>query len=148
MRLQRGTTIGRTQPLGRLFDRRAGLTTLIFFVAASLFASTCDANAQAPTVTAVSPNTGTAANYNLANITITGTNFTNVTGVSFGGVAALDAVVNSSTSITATAQAVGVNGARTVDVTVTTTAGTSPVSAADQFTYVFVAPNGKLDLTE
>ena len=64
---------------------------------------------------------------------ITGTNFTGATQVEFGGTAATSFVVNSSTQITAIDPA---EAAGTVNVTVTTTAGTSATSASDQFTYL------------
>jgi hypothetical protein len=96
----------------------------------------------APTITAsgVSPNTGLTSGG--TSVTITGTGFTGVTtGVTFGGTAA-SFTVNSSTQITATTPA---HAAGTVDVTVTTGAGTATTTAA--FTYVpppivtGVAPN-------
>ncbi len=65
-------------------------------------------------------------------VTITGTNFTGASAVKFGTTTAGTFTVNSATSITATSPA---EAAATVDVTVTTTGGTSTTSAADQFTY-------------
>src|SRR5207245_849012 len=53
--------------------------------------------------------------------------------VSFGGTAAASFTVNNATSITAVSPA---HAAGTVDVTVTTPAGTSATSASDQFTFV------------
>ena len=84
-----------------------------------------------PTVTSVSPNGGpTAGN---ATVTITGTSFTGATAVKFGGVNAASFQIVSSTQITAVAPA-GSPGA--VDVTVTTSAGTSAINPpADQYTY-------------
>ncbi|WFT91393.1 IPT/TIG domain-containing protein [Bradyrhizobium barranii] len=84
----------------------------------------------APTVTSISPTAGPAAGG--TSVTITGTNFTGVTAVTFGGTAAAGFTFNSATSITATSPA-GAAGA--VDVRVTTPGGTSATSAADQFTY-------------
>src|SRR6202011_1443597 len=52
--------------------------------------------------------------------------------VSFGGSQATGYSADSETQITATSPA----GTGVVDVTVTTSGGTSPTSAADQFTYV------------
>ena len=65
-------------------------------------------------------------------VTITGTNFLGTSQVSFGAYAASSVTVASSTQITAVAppQAAG-----TVDITVTTPAGTSATSGSDQFTY-------------
>ena len=84
-----------------------------------------------PTVTGLSPNVGSTAGGN--SVTITGTNFTGATGVSFGGTAATGVTVNSATSITATAPA---RAAGTINVTVTTPGGTSATSAASQYTYL------------
>ena len=83
-----------------------------------------------PTVTGVSPAAGTTAGG--TNVTIAGTNFTNVTAVNFGSTAATGVTVNSTTSISAVSPA-GSDG--TVDVTVVSSSGTSVTSSADQFTY-------------
>lgn len=87
-----------------------------------------------PTVTTVSPSTGYTTGGSTP-ITITGTGFIPGATVSFGGVAGYGVAVHSLTSLTVynPAHAGGV-----VDVTVTTTGGTSALSAADHFT--FVAP--------
>jgi hypothetical protein len=91
----------------------------------------------APIVTGISPNTGTALGG--TTVTITGTGFTNVVYVSFGGYAAQSFTINSDTSITAVAPAVYYDG--TVDVTVQTLAsGWSAASPADQFIYADSAP--------
>ena len=84
----------------------------------------------APTVTSVSPTTGLTAGGTV--VTITGTDFTGATAVDFGSDAATAYTVNSPTSITATTPA---ESAGTVDTTVTTPAGTSATSSADQFTF-------------
>jgi hypothetical protein len=89
-----------------------------------------------PTVTGVNPNQGPRAGSTV--VTITGTDFTGATGVRFGSNAATNVTVVSDTQITATAPA-GQPGA-TVDVTVTTTRGTSATNSADQFTYQNAAP--------
>ncbi len=89
-----------------------------------------DDDGAAPTVTSVSPNAGPTAGGTI--VTITGTNFFNVTTVTFGGVAATSIVVNSSTSITALSPA---RAAGTVDVRVTTPSGVTANTAADDFTY-------------
>ena len=83
----------------------------------------------APTVTAISPNTGSTAGG--TSVTITGTNFTGATGVTIGGAAATSVVVVSATSITA------VTPARTAgakDVVVTTPSGSG--TGTGLFTYV------------
>jgi hypothetical protein len=88
-----------------------------------------------PTVTGVSPSTGSAAGGDT--VTITGTGFTNAYDVSFGSVSA-SFTINSDGSITATSPAASADGA--VDVTVTSVGGTSATGSADQFTYADAAP--------
>jgi hypothetical protein len=88
-----------------------------------------------PTVTSINPTSGPAAGG--TSVTITGTNFTGLLAVSFGGLSAAALTVNSATQVTATAPAAAPG---TVDVTVTTAAGTSATSAADQFSYPVPAP--------
>jgi subtilase family protein/Big-like domain-containing protein/autotransporter-like protein/IPT/TIG domain-containing protein len=83
----------------------------------------------APTVTNVNPNTGPTSGG--TSVTITGTNFSGATAVSFGSNAAASFTVNSATQITATSPA----GVGTVDVTVTNENGTSATSSGDRFTY-------------
>jgi hypothetical protein len=83
-----------------------------------------------PSVTKISPKTGPASGG--TSVKITGTNFTSVTAVHFGSVNATSFIVNSATSITAIAPAGAVG---VVDVTVTTTGGTSAISSADHFKY-------------
>jgi large repetitive protein len=90
-----------------------------------------------PTVTGISPNSGTALGG--TTVTITGTGFTNAVYVSFGGYAAQSFTVNSDTSITAVAAATYFD--ETVDVTVQGSSFTwSATSAADQSTYADPAP--------
>src|SRR2546427_822204 len=84
-----------------------------------------------PTVTGVSPTSGSTTGGTA--ITITGTNFDATATVSVGGTAATDVSVVSATQITATTPA---HAAGTVDVVVTVAAQSSPPSPADQFTYV------------
>ncbi|MDE3080795.1 MAG: cadherin-like beta sandwich domain-containing protein, partial [Paracoccaceae bacterium] len=86
--------------------------------------------APAPTVTSISPTTGSASGG--TSVVITGTGFSGVTAVSFGATAASAFTVNSATQITATAPA----GSGTVDVRVTTGGGTSATNASDRFTYL------------
>lgn len=84
----------------------------------------------APIVTGVIPNVGPTAGGIV--ITITGFNFTGATSVVFGSTPALF-TVNSDNIITAILPP-GVPG--TVDVRVTTPSGTSPITPADEFTYI------------
>ncbi len=87
----------------------------------------------APTVTAVTPAAGPIAGG--TSVTITGTGFSTATAVDFGAVAATNMVIVSATRITASSP---VEGAGTVDVTVTGPGGPSATSAADHFTYLAV----------
>jgi hypothetical protein len=83
----------------------------------------------APTVTAISPGAGPTAGG--TSVTITGTGFTNVAGVYFGGVAATSFTVDSSTKITAVspAHSAGSAGVRVI------AGGTSDPVPADVFVY-------------
>jgi len=89
--------------------------------------------AAGPTISAVSPSSGTTAGG--TSVTLTGAGFTGATAVHFGATSAASYTVNSATSITATSPA---GSAGVVDVTVTGTGGTSATGASDHFT--FVAP--------
>lgn len=80
--------------------------------------------ASAPTITSFTPTSAATG----AAITITGTNFTGATAVSFGGTAATSFIVNSSTSITATIGA-GASG----NVSITTPGGTASLAG---FTFI------------
>ena len=86
-----------------------------------------------PTVTAVSPTTGTATGGQT--VTVTGTNLAGATAVDFGaGNAGTTIVVNGAgTSLTVVSPAVA---AGLVDVTVTTPGGPSATSASDHYTFV------------
>jgi alpha-tubulin suppressor-like RCC1 family protein len=83
-----------------------------------------------PTVTGVNPDSGPAAGG--TTVTITGTTLGEATAVTFGSNSAASFTVNSATSVTAVAPA----GTGTVDVTVTTPEGTSPLRTSDRFTYI------------
>ncbi len=86
-----------------------------------------------PVVSSISPTSGPTTGG--TTVTIIGSGFTGATSVTFGGTAATF-TVNSSTSITATSPA---HSAGTVDVIVTSPAGTSPNTTADNFTYTSIA---------
>ncbi len=88
-----------------------------------------------PQVTSLVTTSGTTAGG--TQVTIQGVNYTNITGVYFGSLAAASYVVNSSTSITAVTAA---EAAGSVDVTVQNTAGTSMTSANDKFAFQSPAP--------
>jgi hypothetical protein len=79
----------------------------------------------APTISSFSPSTV----YVGTTITITGTNFTNVSAVSIGGVAATSYTVNSTTSISATVAASASSGT----ISVTTPGGTATSSSSFTF---------------
>jgi PGF-pre-PGF domain-containing protein len=91
--------------------------------------------AAAPTVTGISPASGTTAGG--TSVTVTGTGFTGATAVKFGTTNAASYTVNSATQITAVSPA---GSAGIVDITVTTSAGTSATGAADRFTYSSPTP--------
>lgn len=84
----------------------------------------------APTVTALSPSSGSIAG---STVTIAGTDFASVSAVQFGGVPAKSFTVGSEGQITAVPAATSKPGA--VDVVVTTVAGSSPVTPAGAYTY-------------
>ena len=86
-----------------------------------------------PTVTGISPSSGTTLGG--TSVTITGTNFTGATGVTIGGAAATNVTVVNSTTITATTAA---RSAGTASVVVTTPGGGN--SANTLYTYVTPAP--------
>jgi hypothetical protein len=82
----------------------------------------------APTITQVSPASGSAAGGTL--VTVTGTNLSFLSGVAFGSQPAFFSNVTS-TSFEAVAPA----GTGTVDITATTAGGTSATGTADRFAY-------------
>jgi len=83
-----------------------------------------------PAVTSVSPTSEASTCGGL--VTITGSAFTGASAVNFGGAGALTYTVVNDSTITVEPPA----GSGTVDVTVTTGVGTSPTTAADQYTYL------------
>jgi DNA-binding beta-propeller fold protein YncE len=87
------------------------------------------ARAVTPSVSIVGSATGPAAGGTV--VTVTGAGFVEGATVDFGTTPSASVVVNSASSITAISPA----GSGTVGVTVSTYAGTSAVSPADQFTY-------------
>lgn len=85
----------------------------------------------APAVSGLSPASGVASGG--TSVTITGSNLTGATAVSFGGTAASSFTVDSATRITATSPG---GPAGVASVSVTTPAGTSADTAVDDFTYL------------
>jgi hypothetical protein len=96
---------------------------------------TANVAAAAPVMTGIGPNWGNPAGG--TTVLISGTNLYGATALNFGNLAATAFSVNADGSITTVAPA---GTAGTVDVTVTTAAGTSSTSGVDQFTYVNAAP--------
>jgi hypothetical protein len=86
-----------------------------------------------PVVSAVTPSSGPLAGGTA--VTVTGTGFVAGATVSFGTVKASNVVVVNGATITATSPA---GAAGSVNVRVTTSAGTSATSSADRFTYLAV----------
>jgi IPT/TIG domain len=85
-----------------------------------------------PAVTSLNPNHGPAAGG--TSVTITGTNLSGATAVQFGGTNATSFTVDNATHITATSP--GGTAGQTVDVTMTTPAGTSSTAGtANDYTY-------------
>ena len=83
-----------------------------------------------PVITSISPSGGPTAGG--TNVTIIGANFSGATAVKFGNLAATSFTVTNASSISAVAPP----GSGVVDVTITTTGGSSPPTLSDQFTYV------------
>lgn len=109
---------------GTLTFLRSNAGTTIYIAEAELLGPS-----SAPTVTSLTPTSGTTAGGTA--VTISGTDFTGATGVTIGGVAATNVTVVSSTSITATTPA---GSAGTASVVVTTPAGSN--TANTLFTYI------------
>jgi RHS repeat-associated protein len=91
-----------------------------------------------PTLTKVAPTSGSAAGG--TSVTVTGSGFSAATAVTFGSVAASSYKIVSNTKITAVspAQADG-----TVNISVTTPAGTTPAVSADDFAYTGSAASAR-----
>ncbi len=120
-----GTTITATTPAGS-----AGAVTVTVMVSGQSASLTNGFTyVVAPTVSSVSPNSGTTLGGTA--VTITGTNFAAGATVTFGGTAATNLVVVNNTTITATTPA-GTAGV----VTVTVTVGGQSGSLANGYTYV------------
>lgn len=93
--------------------------------------TTGSASATAPVVLGVSPARG--SENQVTSVTLTGTDLSSATAVDFGNASAKSFSVQSATSISAQAP---VPGTGSVDITVTTPAGSSTACAADRFAYV------------
>ncbi len=97
----------------------------------------------APTVTNVTPNSGSTVGG--TKVTITGSAFCTTTAVNFGSTAASSFVIISDTEIQAVTPA---ESAGTVDVTITNPFGTSATSPADHFTFVVTQSTAKCITTQ
>jgi hypothetical protein len=94
------------------------------------------AAATSPTVTSLSPSSGSSAGGTF--VTITGTNLTGASWVNFGSSSATGVTAVNASTVTCTAP----SGTGTVDVTVTTPNGTSPAAGAgNDYTYTTYAPS-------
>ncbi|MBC3411723.1 autotransporter domain-containing protein [Pseudomonas sp. SWRI51] len=87
----------------------------------------------APTLSSINPNSGSTAGG--TSVTLTGTNLSGATAVTFDGVAATGLVVNSSTSVTVTTPA---HAAGAVAVSITTPGGIATLGSG--YTYLVAAP--------
>jgi hypothetical protein len=96
----------------------------------------CASSPPGPTVCLVIPKSGTTAGGK--KVTIVGNNFTGATAVNFGSTAAVS-FTDSPPVITA----VSPPGSGTVNITVTTASGTSPITSSDEYTYVSKLPTVK-----
>ncbi|HWX45481.1 MAG TPA: IPT/TIG domain-containing protein, partial [Solirubrobacteraceae bacterium] len=110
----------------------SGLTGATAIAAGQYFslATVSTSTTPPPTVTGVTPHHGPSAGGTL--VRIEGTNLTGATAVDFGLTPATSFRVNSATSITAVSPA---GTAGTVDVTVTTSGGTSAITPHDRYRY-------------
>jgi IPT/TIG domain len=107
------------------------LAAIVVWLCISLAASPPGALAATPTVSEVVPASGPVLGG--TQVAVTGAGFSaGVKSVAFGSVQATSFAAHSDTSLTVVAPP---GNAGTVDVTVTTTGGTSSVSAGDRFTY-------------
>lgn len=95
---------------------------------------TPDDSGSEPSLVSLSPSSGTAAGG--TSVTLTGTDLTGTTGVTFGGSAATSVVVVNSTTVTAVAPA---HAAGVVDVVLTTPNGSDTLSSG--YTYTAVVPS-------
>ena len=123
-----GTQITATVPSGVAGTVDVGIATPGGAATLSSAYTYTSASPTAPTITAVSPSSGSTAGG--TSVVITGTDLTGATAVNFGSTAASSFTVNSATQITAVSPA-GAAGA--VNVAVTTAGGTATSNGA--FTY-------------
>lgn len=124
----------------------APFSTQSYWIAATSSLPLAIVAAAAPTITGVSPATGSAAGG--TSVTITGTDLSGATAVSFGGTAAASFTVDSATQITAVTPA---HASGAVDVTITTPGGSDTEPAGFTFDappLTFTPTEGALDAAE
>ena len=113
----------------------------VFLLFLCIAVGTVYATGPPPTVTFIYPSLGPLAGG--TSVYISGSGFTGVTAVKFGGTNAQSFTFSDDNDMTAISPA----GSGTVDITVTTSNGISATSSADQFTYIgpptftSIAPN-------
>ena len=119
-----------------MFDVPTGATTGLIAVTTpggtATSATTFTVTASAPTITSFTPTTGAAG----TTVTLTGTNFTNASAVTVGGIAVTGYTVVSATSITFVLPATAVTG----PIVVTTPAGTATSTTSFTVTPAVAAP--------
>jgi hypothetical protein len=108
---------------------QATIAQVTSITAADTAAATADPGAEPPTVSGVSPSTGSIAGG--TEVTVTGTGFEGATSVNFGTTAAASFTVVSDDELTVLSPTLS---AGTVDIVVVSAEGSSPVSTADEFT--------------
>ena len=112
-----------------------GNATVVWYLAQNPSTVKASSKFSNPTVLGISPNVGPVQGGD--SVTITGTNFINVTEVLFGTTSAPNFTVTSPTTITVTTPP-GTVG--TVDVTVIASSQSSPITVNDQYTYQASTP--------
>jgi hypothetical protein len=118
---------GARRLLSRTAARALGAAVLV--TSGLVIFTSSPAFADVASVTTISPTSGPTAGGTV--VAVTGSDFTEATGVYFGATPAVSYLFEDDGDLTATSPP----GSGTVDVTVTTPDGSSPTSAADQFTY-------------
>jgi parallel beta-helix repeat protein len=120
-----------SNPAGLAYDQRGSGYPRVLGTQADIGAYESTPVVAAPVVAAISPTSGPT--YTGTVVTITGTNLAGATAVMFGN---LSATIESDTATQIVVLAPAALVGMTVDVTVTTAGGTSPISSADRFTYI------------
>ena len=122
-----------SKQLGRRCARQGRAAILVTLIGVLSVVAAASASASSPTVTGLAPKSGPPTGG--TTVTIEGTNLTGATAVTFGSTAAASFTVTSTNSITAVSPP---EPTGTVDVSVTTPVGTSPVLKKDRFSFASV----------